>query len=133
MRIAFLTPEQSASTLGAMPAGAVVMEVESGRPMAKSGIHVGDVVVSIGGKKIGTKTICARLFLKSVQARLTILTGAAAIPKPWRSTAPIAKLNDAGSFIDKSPMKSGKQRRLEIVARRKNSRSSARRWPRRLH
>jgi len=55
MRIAFLTPEQSASTLGAMPAGAVVMEVESGRPMAKSGIHVGDVVVSIGGKKIGSE------------------------------------------------------------------------------
>jgi hypothetical protein len=39
MRIAFLTPEQSASTLGAMSAGAVVMEVESGRPMAKAGIH----------------------------------------------------------------------------------------------
>ena len=55
MRIAFLTPEQSASTLGAMPAGAVVMEVESGRPMAKAGIHVGDVVVSIGGKKIGSE------------------------------------------------------------------------------
>ena len=52
MRIAFLTPEQSASTLGAMPAGAVVMEVESGRPMAKAGLHVGDVVLSIAGKKI---------------------------------------------------------------------------------
>ena len=52
MRIAFLTPEQSASTLGAMPAGAVVMEVESGRPMAQAGIHVGDVVQSIAGKKI---------------------------------------------------------------------------------
>lgn len=51
-RIAFLTPEQSASTLGAMPAGAVVMEVESGRPMAKAGIHVGDVILSIAGKKI---------------------------------------------------------------------------------
>src|SRR5258707_14695947 len=70
-------------------------------------------------KRLAAKTICARLFLKSVQGRLTILTGAAAIPKPWRSTAPIAKLNDAGSFIDRSPMKSGKQRRLEIVARRK--------------
>lgn len=55
MRIAFLTPEQSASTLGAMPAGAVVMEVESGRAMAKAGIHVGDVVVSIGGKKIASE------------------------------------------------------------------------------
>src|SRR6185295_3087039 len=70
-------------------------------------------------KRLAAKTICARRFLKSVQARPNILTGAPAIPKPWRSTAPIAKLNDAGSFIDKSPMKSGKQRRLEIVARRK--------------
>jgi hypothetical protein len=52
VRIAFLTAEQSASTLGAMPQGAVVMEVESGRPMAKAGIHVGDVVLSIAGKKI---------------------------------------------------------------------------------
>jgi len=52
VRIAFLTPEQSASTLGAMPAGAVVMEVESGKPVAKAGIHVGDVILSIAGKKI---------------------------------------------------------------------------------
>lgn len=55
LRIAFLTPEQSASTLGAMPAGAVVMEVESGRPVAKAGIHVGDVVLSIAGKKIDSE------------------------------------------------------------------------------
>jgi membrane-associated protease RseP (regulator of RpoE activity) len=55
MRIAFLTSEQSASTLGAMSAGAVVMEVESGRPMAKAGIHVGDVVLSIAGKKIASE------------------------------------------------------------------------------
>ena len=55
LRIAFLTPEQSASTLGAMPAGAVVMELESGRPMAKAGIHVGDVFLSIAGKKIDSE------------------------------------------------------------------------------
>jgi hypothetical protein len=52
LRITFLSHEQSAATLGAMPPGAVVMEVESGRPMAKAGIHVGDVVLTIGGKKI---------------------------------------------------------------------------------
>jgi hypothetical protein len=52
LRIAYLTPEQSASTFGAMPPGAVVMEVESGRPIAKAGIHVGDVVLSIGSRKI---------------------------------------------------------------------------------
>src|SRR5262249_35286177 len=54
LRIAYLTPEQSASTLGAMPAGAVVMEVESGR-LAKAGIHVGDVILSIAGKKIASE------------------------------------------------------------------------------
>jgi hypothetical protein len=55
LRIAYLTPEQSASTLGAMPPGAVVMEVESGRPIAKAGIHVGDVVLSIGSRKIASE------------------------------------------------------------------------------
>jgi hypothetical protein len=55
LRIAFLSAEQSAPTLGAMPAGAVVMEIESGRPMAKAGVHVGDVVLSIGGKKIASE------------------------------------------------------------------------------
>jgi len=55
LRIAFLTPEQSASTRGAMPSGAVVMEVESGRPMDKAGIHVGDVVLSRAGKKIDSE------------------------------------------------------------------------------
>jgi hypothetical protein len=52
VRLAFISPEQSASTLGALPPGAVVMEVESGRPFAKAGLHVGDVIVSIAGKKI---------------------------------------------------------------------------------
>lgn len=51
-RVAFLSPEQSASTLGAMPPGAVVMEIESGRPMARAGLQVGDVILSIGGKKL---------------------------------------------------------------------------------
>lgn len=55
LRIAYLSPEQSASTLGAMPPGAVVMEVESGRPIAKAGIHVGDVVLSIGSRKIASE------------------------------------------------------------------------------
>lgn len=52
VRIAYLTQEQSAATLGALPPGAVVMEVESGRPVARAGIHVGDILVSIGGKTI---------------------------------------------------------------------------------
>jgi hypothetical protein len=55
VRMAYLSQEQSASTLGAMPAGAVVMEVESGRPIAKAGIHVGDVILSIGGSKIASE------------------------------------------------------------------------------
>jgi TIR domain/PDZ domain len=55
VRIAYITPEQSASTLGALPPGAVVMEVESGQPVAKAGIHVGDVMVAIGGKKMASE------------------------------------------------------------------------------
>jgi len=31
------------------------MEVESGRPVAKAGIHVGDVILSIAGKKIASE------------------------------------------------------------------------------
>ena len=54
-RVAFLSPEQSASTLGAMPPGALVTEVESGRPMARAESHVGDVILSIGGKKVGSE------------------------------------------------------------------------------
>ena len=55
VRMAYLTHEQSASTLGAMPAGAVVMEVESGRAMAKAGVHIGDVILSIAGSKIASE------------------------------------------------------------------------------
>jgi S1-C subfamily serine protease len=55
VRIAFLSQEQSAGTLGAIPPGAVVMEVESGRPVAHAGIQVGDVILTIGGKKIATE------------------------------------------------------------------------------
>jgi len=31
------------------------MEVESGRPIAKAGIHVGDVVLSIGSRQIASE------------------------------------------------------------------------------
>jgi len=55
VRIAYITQEQSTSTLGALPPGAVVMEVESGRPAARAGLHVGDIVVAIAGKKIASE------------------------------------------------------------------------------
>jgi hypothetical protein len=55
VRIAYITPEQSTSTLGALPPGAVVMEVESGRPAARAGLHVGDIVIAIAGKKIASE------------------------------------------------------------------------------
>jgi hypothetical protein len=54
-RFAFLTQEQSASTLGALPAGAAVMELESGRAVAKAGLQVGDVVVKIAGRNIASE------------------------------------------------------------------------------
>jgi len=37
------------------PPGAFVMEVESGRPAAKGGVHAADVIVAIGAKKIATE------------------------------------------------------------------------------
>ena len=55
VRIAYITQDQSTSTLGALPPGAVVMEVESGRPVARAGLHVGDVVVAIAGKRIASE------------------------------------------------------------------------------
>jgi len=55
VRVAYISPEQSAATLGSMPSGAVVMEVESGRPVAKAGVHVGDVILTIAGKKVASE------------------------------------------------------------------------------
>lgn len=52
MSAAYLTPEQSASTGGAMPPGVVVMEVESDKPVARAGLQAGDVILTIAGKKI---------------------------------------------------------------------------------
>jgi hypothetical protein len=55
VRVAYISPEQSAATLGSMPSGAVVMEVESGRPVAKAGVQVGDVILTIAGKKVASE------------------------------------------------------------------------------
>lgn len=55
IRLAYITQEQSTSTLGALSPGAVVMEVESGRPVARAGLHVGDVVLAIAGKQIASE------------------------------------------------------------------------------
>lgn len=52
MRATYLTQEQSASTFGAMPPGAVVLEVETGKPLAAAGFHAGDIILSIDGRKI---------------------------------------------------------------------------------
>jgi TIR domain/PDZ domain len=55
LRVAYISAEQSAATLGSLPTGAVVMEVESGRPAGHAGLQVGDVVTTIGGKSIGSE------------------------------------------------------------------------------
>jgi TIR domain/PDZ domain len=55
IRMAFFSKEQSESTLGLLSAGAVVTEVQSDRPAAKGGLHAGDIIVAINGKKIGTE------------------------------------------------------------------------------
>ena len=54
-RVAFISKEQSASTLGAMPPGVLVMEVASGLPVAKAGILAKDVILAIGGKEISSE------------------------------------------------------------------------------
>jgi hypothetical protein len=52
LRVAFIGPEQSRATLGSMPEGALVMEVEGSGAAAKAGIHVFDVIEEIAGHKI---------------------------------------------------------------------------------
>ena len=54
LRVAFVGPEQIPATLGAMPQGALVMEVESSGTASKAGIHVFDVIEAIGDRKIET-------------------------------------------------------------------------------
>ncbi|HZD41991.1 MAG TPA: TIR domain-containing protein, partial [Terriglobales bacterium] len=54
LRVAFVGPEQIPATLGAMPPGALVMEVESSGAASKAGIHVFDIIEGIGGRKIET-------------------------------------------------------------------------------
>ncbi len=55
LRIAFIGREQSQASLGAMPVGAVVMEVDSAGPAFKADLHASDVVLEIAGKKINTE------------------------------------------------------------------------------
>ena len=55
LRIAFIGREQSQASLGAMPVGAVVMEVDSAGPAFKANLHASDVVLEIAGKKINTE------------------------------------------------------------------------------
>jgi TIR domain/PDZ domain len=54
IRVAFIDRQLSESMLGAMPAGALVMEVESSGVASKAGIHVFDVIEGIGDRKIET-------------------------------------------------------------------------------
>jgi hypothetical protein len=50
--IAFVTPQQSQSTLDAMPPGTRVMQLGSGGAAAKAGINFGDIIEAIGNQKI---------------------------------------------------------------------------------
>ena len=52
LRVAFIGPEQNRATLGSMPEGALVMEVDGGGAAAKAGIHVFDIIEGIGGQRI---------------------------------------------------------------------------------
>jgi hypothetical protein len=54
IRVAFIDRQLSESILGSIPAGALVMEVESSGAASKAGIHVFDVIEGIAGHKIET-------------------------------------------------------------------------------
>jgi len=62
LRVAFVSAEQQAA-LG-VPAGAVVLELESDRPAAKAGLHVSDVVLEISGKKLASEDDLRQAILK---------------------------------------------------------------------
>ncbi|HVO93974.1 MAG TPA: TIR domain-containing protein, partial [Terriglobales bacterium] len=64
LRIAYISAQQSASTFGSLPAGAVVMEVESGRPAGHAGLQVGDIVTTIGGQSITSEEDLRRAIFK---------------------------------------------------------------------
>jgi serine protease Do len=53
LKIAFVGKEQAGlyAALG-MPPGAVVLGVEADKPAGRAGIHAGDVIVAIEGRKI---------------------------------------------------------------------------------
>jgi len=55
IRIAFVSKDQSASAMGLLPVGAIVMEVESRLPAGKGGFQAGDIITTINGKKINSK------------------------------------------------------------------------------
>lgn len=54
-RFAYLTAEQSASTFGSLPAGAVVLKVQSDGPLARAGMRAGDVMLAVAGNKIASE------------------------------------------------------------------------------
>ena len=62
LRVAFVSAEQQAA-LG-LPGGAVVLELESDRPAAKAGLHVSDVIVEMGGKKLASEDDLRQAILK---------------------------------------------------------------------
>ncbi|MGH7844222.1 MAG: TIR domain-containing protein [Candidatus Binatia bacterium] len=62
LRVAFVSGEQQAA-LG-LPEGAVVLELESDRPAAKAGLHVSDVIVEMGGRKLASEDDLRQAILK---------------------------------------------------------------------
>jgi hypothetical protein len=62
LRVAFISADQQ-TALG-LPAGAVVLELDSDRPAAKAGVHVSDVIVEMGGRKLITEDDLRQAILK---------------------------------------------------------------------
>ena len=101
------------------------MEVESGRPIAKAGIHAGDVVLSIGSRKIASEDDLREAIFKIGPGKTDYSYRRGAIPIGLPSIARLAKRSDRCSPDLNIPMKSSKQRRKEILQKRRTRPASA--------
>lgn len=74
--------------------------MDTGRPVAQAGSHVGDVVLAIAGKHIASEDDLRQAIFKIGPGKTTYSTGAAPKPKRFRSSAGTAKPNNFTVFTN---------------------------------